>query len=76
MNMNIFKINTTAYHEEDFHIMTPLTIEEVISVIGPIVLLEREGGEEYDNDLLCSALRTAFPNITVEQYSEFETISI
>lgn len=74
--MNIYRINTTAYEEEDFFLMTTLTAQDVQSVIKPIVMDERDGDEDYDNDSLVRALRKAFPNHEIHHYSEFETITI
>jgi hypothetical protein len=74
--MNIFRINTTAYEEEDFFILTDLRSEDVESILSPIVKTERETEQYYDNDSLVRALRDAFPYKVIEQYSEFETITI
>lgn len=74
--MNIFKINTTAYEEEDFFVQTTLTEKQIIKVIEPIVLSERDGEEDYDNDVLVRALKKAYPNDTITMFTNFETISI
>ena len=78
--MNIFKINTTAFEEEDFFLLTDLTVEQFKKVITPIVLKERQSGDEedsYDNYDLTNALIEAYPDSVIEHYGdEFETISI
>ena len=77
--MNIFRINTTAFEEENFYLMTDLSEQDIIEVINPLVNQERDGYEKYDNDDLVSALEKRFPNayITFIPSSEYiETISI
>ena len=74
--MNIFRINTTAFVEEDFFLLTNLSREQIEEVITPIVLTERNEGEEYNNDDLVSALQITYPNAIVEYLTEFETITI
>ena len=75
--MNIFRIKTTAWQEEDFILMTTLTEEQVSDVLSPIVEQEREGDGEYDNDSLVKALEDAHPLAIIEQYStELITITI
>lgn len=72
--MNIFRIKTTAWKEEDFILLTTLTEEQVSDVISPIVEKEREGDGEYDNDSLVKALEDAYPLAIIEQYSTNLTI--
>jgi hypothetical protein len=75
--MNIFRINTTAYKEEDFFLITELSKEQIEEVITPIVLIERNNAEEvYYNDDLVRALELAYPNAIVEHSTEIETITI
>jgi hypothetical protein len=75
--MNLYRINTTAWHEEDFTILTNLNEEQIVEVITPIVKDERDGGNGYDNDDLLSALMKAYPNHFISQrYNEPEMISI
>jgi hypothetical protein len=77
--MNIYKINTTAYESEDFHLMTTLTEQQIRKVIKPIVQAERDNDIDdnfYDNDTLVEALKEAYPNETVEMYQDFDTITI
>jgi len=74
--MNIFKVNTTAYKEEDFYIQSSLTAKQIIDVIKPIVMKERFGGDDYDNYDLIKALKDVYPSKKIEYYYEFETISI
>jgi hypothetical protein len=75
--MNIFRINTTAYKEEDFFLMTELSKEQIEGVITPIVLIERNNAEEvYYNDDLVRAVELAYPNAIVEHLTKIETITI
>lgn len=68
--MDIFRIKTTAWQEEDFVLLTTLNEDQIREVITPIVELEREGDGEYDNGSLVLALQEAYPNDTVEEYSQ------
>lgn len=74
--MNLFRINTTAFHEEDFTILTNLNEEQITDIITPIVKDERDGGKGYNNYDLLSALFEAYPNHFITQYNEPEIISI
>lgn len=74
--MNIFKVNTTAYEEEDFYLHTELSADEVVAAIEPIVIAEREGIRDYDNELLLDTLTKKYPRKKIELYVEFETITI
>jgi hypothetical protein len=77
--MNIFRINTTAFEEEDFFLLTDLSVEQIKKAITPIVLKERISGDEedsYDNYDLTNALTEAYPDAMVDYYSEFDTITI
>ena len=64
--LNLIEINTTAYNEENFYLVTDLLESQIKSVIKPIVLSERKNNDffadiEYDNDTLVTALKTAYP---------------
>jgi len=74
--MNIYRINSTAFSEEDFHLMTTLTRKQISSVIRPIVNRERKSDVFYDNEMLVSALKRRYPEHVIEMYVEFETITI
>ena len=74
--MEVFRVSTTAYKEEDFYLLTDLTEEDVVEVITPIVSAERDGYEEYDNEVLLDALKKRYPRKRIELYEEFNTISI
>ena len=60
--MRVVEINTTAYSDENLFIITDLTNDEIEAVIEPLVLAERNGGDEYDNEMLFDALKKAYPN--------------
>jgi len=74
--MNLYRINTTAFHEEDFTILTNLNEEQIVDIITSVVKDERDGGKSYDNDDLVSALMKAYPNHFITHYNELEMISI
>jgi hypothetical protein len=74
--MNIFKISTTAYKEEDFYLQTELDEVDIVEVITPIVNAERDGYEDYDNEYLLDALKKRYPRKKIELYEEFKEIII
>jgi len=78
MEKRIVRINTTAFSEEDFLLLTDLTEEQITEVIAPIVDRERNGGKQYDNDELINAIADAYPNNKVDWFTEYgvETIII
>jgi hypothetical protein len=73
--MQVFRINTSAYEEEDFYIMTTLSESQIRSVIEPMVHNERVNDEFYENDEYVLELKKKFPREEVRHYSEFETIT-
>lgn len=74
--MNIYRVNTTAYEEEDFFLQTDLTEQDIVDIVTPIVMRERDGYEDYDNELLLDALKKKYPRKMIELYTEFDTITI
>lgn len=74
--MNIFQVNTTAYEEEDFFLLTDLKEEDIIEVIMPLVNQERDGYEEYDNDSLVYSIQKRYPDAYVSMYNKFDLISV
>lgn len=75
--MKAFEINTTAWDEENFVVFTDLTEGQIVDVITPIVMAEREFGEEYTNDDLIDALMEAYPSNKVYAYqNNIKLISI
>lgn len=70
--MRIVKISTTAWLKEDFLLLTDLTDEQIIKVIEPLVLAERENPDNeenyYDNDVLVAALNDAYPYTISDHY--------
>jgi len=74
--MNIFRVSTTAYKEEDFYLQTELTEEDIVEVITPIVNAERDGYEDYDNEVLLDALAKRYSRKKIELYEEFKEIII
>jgi len=74
--MQVFRVNTTAYTEEDFYLLTDLTEQDIVEVVTPLVNAERDGYEEYDNETLLNALQKRYPRKKIELYSEFQLITI
>lgn len=66
--MKAFEINTTAWDEENFVLFTDLTEGQIVDIITPIVMAEREHGKEYTNDDLIDALMDAYPSNKVYAY--------
>lgn len=73
--MRVIRINTTAWAEEDFYLLTTLSDHQIAEVIQPIVNAERDGYEEYDNDMLFSAIVGRFPLEYVKMYTDFDTLN-
>jgi hypothetical protein len=74
--MKTFEINTTAFDEENFILTTDLNEKEIVDVIAPIVMSERDGNGYYDNDELLVALKEAYPTRVIIMYQELNTITI
>jgi len=74
-NIRLVNVNTTAFSEEDFSLITNLTDDEIEKVIEPLVLVERDGNGYYDNDELVSALELKYPKNFI-QMVDADEISI
>ena len=72
--MRVIRINTTAWSEEDFYLVTTLDDDQIAEVIQPIVNAERDGEEYYDNDTLVKALKDRFPLEYIDTYTEFDKL--
>jgi hypothetical protein len=75
-NIRLVNVNTTAFSEEDFSIITNLTEKEIIKVIEPMVLSERNGGDEYDNETLVGALEKKYPKNFIKMVVDADYITI
>ena len=73
--MRLVNINTTAFEEEDFLLLTDLNDDDRYEVIMPMVNAERDGEEEYDNDMIFEALKKRYPRDLVVKFDEVETIN-
>ena len=73
--MQVYRINKSAYEEEDFYIMTTLSESQIRSVIEPMVHNERVNDEFFENDEYVLELRKKFPREEVRLYTEFETLT-
>jgi hypothetical protein len=78
--MRVIRINTTAWTEEDFYLVTTLDDDQIIAVINPIVQSERDSEDyienPYDNDTLFEALKEKYPDAYVDMYTEFDKLTI
>ena len=72
--MRLFKVNTTAYEEEDFFLLTDLSEQDITEVVHPIVMAERDGEDEYDNESILEALRKRYPKNKITMIVEFEQL--
>jgi hypothetical protein len=75
-NIRLVNINTTAFSEEDFSLITNLTDDEIEKVIEPLVLAERDGNGDYDNDELFSALELEYPKNFIQMVVDADYITI
>lgn len=66
---NLIQINTTAFEEEDFLLLTTLTEKEISDVLTPIIDKIRESDNWYCNDDLVGFLTDAYPSETIVQYT-------
>ena len=73
LKLRIVEINTTAYVDEDFLLLTDLSDEQIQSIIGPIVEMEREQDIEYNNEELVDELKNVYTKNFIELYTK-ETI--
>lgn len=73
--MKIYKINTTAYEEEDFLLLTDLNEQDITEVVNPIVMAERDEEEEYDNETIISALRKRYPHNEIQWLEQIEQLT-
>lgn len=74
--MRVIRINTTAWSEEDFYLVTTLDDDQIAEVIQPIVNVSRRwDDEEYDNDMLLQALKDRFPLEYSDMYTEFDKLT-
>ena len=74
--LNVFRVKTTAYEEEDFFLQTELDEADIIEVVNPIVMAERDGYEVYDNESILIALERRYPRKIINLIVEFDTIII
>jgi len=77
MQIQVFKLSTTAWFEESFYVLTNLSEEQVRSVIAPMVAEERNDPLEemfYSNEDYISKLAESFPDNIVEFHQDFEEL--
>ena len=74
--MRVVRINTTAWQEEDFYLLTTLEDNQIAEVIKPIINAERDGYEDYTNEDLFRELTLAYPSDKIDMFHEFDTLYI
>lgn len=76
--IKLVEINTTAWEEENFLLLTDLTEEQIKDAIFPIIRKEREEETEYINDDLVKELERLYPRNTITHIlkDDVEYISI
>lgn len=74
--MRVIEINTTAFKEENFFLLTSLSDNQIHQVLSPLLDIARNGDNEYTNEDLFDALRRIFPNELIELHYKFEIISL
>lgn len=74
--MRVIRINTTAYSEEDFFLLTTLSDDQIVEILNVIIFKKRFSGIKYDNKDLFRALTFAYPNEKIIMYNEIETLEI
>lgn len=72
--MNIYRISTSAWEEEDFYLMTSLSIEKIKKVIQPIVEYEKENDVMYTNEDYVYCLQQRYKRSVIEMHQYIETI--
>lgn len=70
--MRVVRVNTTAFKEEDFFLLTTLSDEQITDVIQDV----KKKYEEYYNDDLYKALIQRFPNDKINIFYEFDTLNL
>lgn len=66
--MRIVKVNTSAWKEEDFILLTNISDDQITKVIGLMVLEERTSDTFHSNDDYFFALKDAYPDETIEMF--------
>ena len=74
--MRVIRINTTAYSEEDFFLLTTLTDEQISEALEGIIFNERFSGKEYDNKDLFRVLTFSYPDEKIIMYNDIETLEL
>ena len=74
--MRVVRINTTAFEEEDFFLLTTLNNEQISEALDIFLFNQRFGKNEYDNEDLFRALTDRFPNDKIYMFHEFDTLNL
>ena len=74
--LQMIQVNTTAWDEEDFFLLTDLTEAQISEVIQPIVEESRanevefeENEDAYTNEDLFQALKKQYPKATIHFFT-------
>jgi hypothetical protein len=68
--MNLYKIKTTAYDEEDMLLVSDAPDDAIERVLEPMVKAERDEDKWFDHDDYLEALHTALPQFSFWYYVE------
>ena len=63
--MNIFKVKTSVWGEEDFILATQLSEKQIRSIIQPMIEEEQESDFEFTNGDYLERLREAYPKSVI-----------
>jgi len=74
--MNLYQINTTAYHEEDMLLVTDAPDDAIERILEPMIHAERHEDKWFDHDDYLRALETALPQFTFFYFTEPHVIEL
>lgn len=74
--MRVVRVNTSAFEEEDFFLLTTLNNEQISEALDIFLFNQRFGKNEYDNEDLFKLLTDRFPNDKIDMFYEFDTINL
>ena len=74
--MNLIRINTTAFEEEDFFLITDLDEQDILDVLSPVVFQERLSDKNYTNDDLFFVLKKCYPSRHIQMFHEINRMRV
>lgn len=74
--MILYRINATAYEEDDFFLLTDISEKDVDEVIKPLILgQKRDGLDEYDAESMHKVLMKKYPTKKITLIKECQVLS-